>query len=320
METIISYMDNMFAALPRSPRIIQLKQDLLSSMEDKYYELKKDGTSENEAVGIVISEFGNIDELMSELEIVQTDEEESRTILSEEQAEEFLVAKKKSGLLIGIGVVLCIIGTALLILFSTLYEDGLLGWSTNAENYGLIAMFVLITVAVGFFIYSSSHMEKYKQLDDEFDLTYQLRSLILQKKEVFSSTYTLSLIVGVCLCVLSPVVLIGASTFEDNASSYGLVIMFVVVAIAVFLFIYYGTIRNSYDMLLKTGDFSKKKKEDNRVIQAITAIIWPIAVIIFLISGFVFNQWRINWIVFPITAILLGVFSSVYHILIRKSS
>ena len=38
-------------------------------MEDKYVELKAEGKSENEAIGIVISEFGNMEELIRELGI-----------------------------------------------------------------------------------------------------------------------------------------------------------------------------------------------------------------------------------------------------------
>ena len=40
METIKSYLDNMFAGMPKTPALIKLKEDLLSSMEDKYNELK----------------------------------------------------------------------------------------------------------------------------------------------------------------------------------------------------------------------------------------------------------------------------------------
>lgn len=69
MDTIRGYLNNMFNSLPRTEQTFKLKQDLLASMEEKYYELKKEGKSENEAVGIVISEFGNIDELIDELGI-----------------------------------------------------------------------------------------------------------------------------------------------------------------------------------------------------------------------------------------------------------
>ena len=69
METIRTYLENMFARLPQTPQIIRLENDMLRTMEDKYEELKSEGKSENEAVGIVISEFGNIDELLAELDL-----------------------------------------------------------------------------------------------------------------------------------------------------------------------------------------------------------------------------------------------------------
>ena len=69
MDTIKNYLENMFATLPKNQEVLRLKNDLLESMEDKYNELKQSGRSENEAVGIVISEFGNIDEFVKELGI-----------------------------------------------------------------------------------------------------------------------------------------------------------------------------------------------------------------------------------------------------------
>lgn len=69
MDTIKTYLDNMFTALPKTEQAERMKQDLYNNMIEKYQEMKKEGKSENEAVGIVISEFGNIDELVSELGI-----------------------------------------------------------------------------------------------------------------------------------------------------------------------------------------------------------------------------------------------------------
>ena len=63
MDTIKNYLDNMFSAFPKTAEISKIKENLFSNMEDKYNELKQSGKSENEAIGIVISEFGNIDEL-----------------------------------------------------------------------------------------------------------------------------------------------------------------------------------------------------------------------------------------------------------------
>ena len=67
METIKNYLDSMFANLPNTASVLRAKEELLQMMEDKYTELIKDGKSENEAVGNVIAEFGNLSELAEAL-------------------------------------------------------------------------------------------------------------------------------------------------------------------------------------------------------------------------------------------------------------
>ena len=63
METIREYLNNMFAGLPDTPEVHRAYDELAAMMEDKYTELIEEGCSENEAVGTVISEFGNLEEL-----------------------------------------------------------------------------------------------------------------------------------------------------------------------------------------------------------------------------------------------------------------
>ncbi|MEQ6388509.1 hypothetical protein RZN22_04190 [Bacillaceae bacterium S4-13-58] len=43
MDTIINYLDNMFATLAKTKEVENLKQELLANMEDKYNELKESG-------------------------------------------------------------------------------------------------------------------------------------------------------------------------------------------------------------------------------------------------------------------------------------
>ena len=59
METIKNYLEAMFANMPNTDDVKKAKNELLQMMEDKYNELIADGHSDNEAVGTVISEFGN---------------------------------------------------------------------------------------------------------------------------------------------------------------------------------------------------------------------------------------------------------------------
>lgn len=58
----------MFQTWPINATTDRIKQQLLEIMEDKYQELIDQGKSNHEAIGQVISEFGNIEELRQELE------------------------------------------------------------------------------------------------------------------------------------------------------------------------------------------------------------------------------------------------------------
>jgi len=66
METIKNYLDSMFSSLPDTEEVRRAKEEILQMMEDKYNELKSSGSTENEAICIVIKEFGNLEELNME--------------------------------------------------------------------------------------------------------------------------------------------------------------------------------------------------------------------------------------------------------------
>ncbi len=69
MQIVKNYLDTMFQNLPKTEKVFKAKQELYQMMEDKYTELLDAGKSENEAVGTVISEFGNLDEIADSLGI-----------------------------------------------------------------------------------------------------------------------------------------------------------------------------------------------------------------------------------------------------------
>jgi hypothetical protein len=314
METIKNYLDNMFANLPKTNKMIKLKNDLISNMEEKYNENKNDGKSENEAIGIVISEFGNIEELINELGIDCKKEETILRTITQEEAESFMAAKKKCGLLVGIGVFLCIMAVAMKRLTTTLLNDGTIGKSlsnSGSNMLGPIVLVILILPAVVMFIYSRMELEKYEYLQNGFDLPLHVKAIVESRNDTFGSTHRLSVIIGVCLCLIAPIVLFGIVAFNENNFIYGLVILLMMIASSVFLFIYFGSIKESFTVLLKGGEFTKDKTVDNKHIGLVASIVWPLAVCIFLISGFGFNLWSRSWIVFPITAILFRMFIAV---------
>lgn len=322
METIRNYLDNLFASLPKTAKVLELKSNILANMEDKYNELKSQGKTENEAIGIVISEFGNIDELIDELGIQKNTDVPQGPLVTPGEVECYLQVKRINGLQIGIGVLLCILAPATLILLSTLAENGVIFTTLGGEAAympGLIALFLLITVAVGIFIYSGMKFEHYKYMEDGVQLPFDVEASLKQQYQSYNPTYYLCVIIGVCLCVLSPLTLICASLFGDDITEYSVSVMLTIIAIAVFLFITSGSIREGYEKLLKVGDSAPRTKEKgDKVISAVAAAVWPLAVIAFLFLGFVYNLWHIAWIIFPIVGILFGAFSAVFNILTGK--
>jgi len=235
METIVNYLDNMFAALPKTSRILRLKEELLATMEEKYLELKREGKSENEAIGIVISEFGNIDELMREMGIVreQNPEEEQIPAIGEPEIEAYLGFKRRFGLLVGLGVTLILAGAALLLVLA----ERLGGFGTVI---GLIALFVSIAAAVGMFVYSGVKAEQFRYLKSDFYMPHEIRASLMRRREAFMPSYTFALTAGVVLCVLSPAALIGALAANESLAFYGAAGTLLTIAGAVFLFIYAG--------------------------------------------------------------------------------
>ncbi len=67
MEAILNYIETMFAGVPVTDDTKRLREEITANMTDKYDELIQAGKSDNEAVGTVISEFGNIDEVLVEM-------------------------------------------------------------------------------------------------------------------------------------------------------------------------------------------------------------------------------------------------------------
>ena len=77
METIRDYLNNMFSKYPSTPEILRAKSELGQMMEDKYNELIAEGKNKNEAIGTVISEFGDVDELIADIGGTSKSQEES---------------------------------------------------------------------------------------------------------------------------------------------------------------------------------------------------------------------------------------------------
>lgn len=234
MEAIREYLHNLFMSLPETPEVLRAKAALLEMMEDKYDELVSQGKSEKEAVGTVISEFGNLEELAEELGIEdflrKGEEQEGRSAAGGSgaarnrgnrpryqappkqqyewtfsEAKDYLKYAWKHALCIALGVALCIWSP-----YVSSVMDG-----AAAENYvsagvadacGSSILFFFVAIAVVLFC-TASHLRKpYGNVAKYgISLDEKAQNLVEQKREKDEQRRFWLRVTGIVLCIVSVV-------------------------------------------------------------------------------------------------------------------
>lgn len=316
METIRNYLDNMFSGLKRTAETERAKRELLNMMEDKYNELIAEGKSENEAVGRVISEFGNLSELKEELGLSDADViTDTRRTVDFKESEEYLSSSAKAANRIAVGVSLCILSPAPLVTLAGAFGSGSSeSVSKLAVFIGLMLLFALVAVAVALFITTSIRISKYDYLKtEEISLEHGALAYVKELRDRFKESYALLMTVGVVICVVSVVPLLGIALLlgEGRTVILGVAILLLLLSIGVHLIIRAGMIKESYCVLLQEGGYADKKA--NRQVEKIGQIYWSVAAAIYLIWSFVTFNWGITWIIWPIAGVLFGVLSAIIN-------
>ncbi|MCR5273702.1 MAG: permease prefix domain 1-containing protein [Lachnospiraceae bacterium] len=314
METIRNYLEAMFANMPNTEEVKKAKAELFQMMEDKYNELIADGVSENTAVGTVISEFGNLDEIADDLGVsdeVNLVKEQNvntnRRFVTADEARAFLSSRVKSALLIGIGVMLCIISVIFPIIGDAGFPDN--------YNFGVIGMFLSIAVAVAMFVYNGVSAGEWSYLEKEqCYIDMNTAEYVKDRKREFKQTKALCLTIGVILCAFCWLPCVAFEVFELAPVS-----LFAFCGIGVFLIIYANIIDGSFDMLLKindkktvSGDYTRDKnvvRYSSKGAEAFMEVYWKCVLCIYLCVSFITFSWGITWIIWPIAAVLRNVFN-----------
>lgn len=326
MDVILNYLDNMFLNLPKTAEVNRAKSELAVMMEDKYNELLAEGRKENEAIGIVISEFGNLEELADELGLEQVlskgkiDKVVSGKHVSKEEAEEYIRLSAISAKRMAIGVFLCIISPMLLLLAGGLQSYGNLS-DRGVICLGIVPLFVFIAVAVAIFIYDGMTMEKFEYLKKEvFYIDNSLKKWLHQFKEENKPATAMMTIIGVVLCILSVVpLLIVAGFIEDGIQVvYALMMLFIMVGVGVG-FIIYGNYKVScVNVLCQEGEYTKAHKEGSKIIDKIASVYWVLVTAIYLAWSFITMKWGWTWIIWPVAGVIFGVIAAVCNVLQKE--
>ena len=318
METIKNYLESMFRGLPQTEKILKAKSELLQMMEDKYTELIRSGKTENEAVGDVIQNFGNLEDLADDLGIKEILHETKyseiqRRKLSFEEITEYLSAKKKSILMHAIGIMLCIISVSCPIMTDAVRVNNI---------YGVVFMFLCIGVGVVLMIIGSTIMEQWRFIRAE-PCSIDAISIDYLKNKIrdFTPTYSVLSSVGVLLCILCfiPAVVldeIGGKFAEELSGA----MLFWFVGAGVFMIVYAKLLKKSYVNILNINeqiDFAEDRKKSvdkisNPTVRAVMTAYWSVVTCIYLCVSFLTFEWHITWLIWPVAAAVRTIIQAIY--------
>jgi transcriptional regulator with XRE-family HTH domain len=235
--------------------------------------------------------------------------------LSLEEASEFISLRKNILPVIAVGVILCITCPLMLIFLSGMTNCDAVNISQNtATLVGLLFLFLHLAVAVFIFVTKSGKLKKYEFIQtDSFETGYGVDGMVKEKMAAEESSNTMTLAIGVLLCLLSPVPIvitsvIGAPNFVITSMVCLLLLM---IATAVFLFVSKTAVFATYKMLLQVEDYTKENKIKDKKLSAFPGIYWMSITFIFLGISFWTKRWDLTWIIWAVSGVLFGLIMAI---------
>jgi hypothetical protein len=138
METKIrAYVDTLFENTTPSRKAVELKEEIIQNLTEKYSDLLAEGKTPAAACNIAIAGLGDISGLLDELE-----KDAPRSVIPEE-------LRRRSAMRTAIAVMLIIISVLPLITLAILFG------TKAAVIIGLCLMFVLVALGAGLLIYNA---------------------------------------------------------------------------------------------------------------------------------------------------------------------
>lgn len=225
----------------------------------------------------------------------------------EKKKYESLQNKFSKGITLGVGIIL--LGTTILLYFAGL--SAMAGTSELEEQYGIIGVTILlfcVLIALPIFITLGIQEENFKKKNPKLSNIYSEEEL-----ENFNKKFIVGIATGVSLILLGTIFLIflyGMKIVSEE-STIPVVILMAFVTIAVPILSYFGIQKDKYDIEKYNEKNSEEGKKREETSGKICGVIMLIATAIFLSLGFIFNLWKICWVVFPIGGILCGIVSTI---------
>lgn len=244
-------------------------------------------------------------------------------MVSLEEANHYMEAVREGAGIIAAGVSLCILSPVLLLLLLGLVGAENPSLSENAATAaGISALLLMVSFAVALFVIWGKKLEAWEYLEAEpVELSYGVRGAVEKKKSEYAPSHSVSLAVGIPLCIVSAVPVFMGEALDDAggiAILTGVCICLCLVAAGTFLIVKTGMIYGSFQKLLEEGDYTRMEKKHKKRDEAVAGIYWCCVTAVYLGWSFYTMDWGRTWIIWPSAGVLYGAVCGIAALARRK--
>ncbi|MGN0707607.1 MAG: helix-turn-helix domain-containing protein [Faecalibacterium sp.] len=227
--------------------------------------------------------------------------------VSRAEAESYIALSRQLRGRIAVGVGLFILSPAALLQLGAWAEGT--AREELAAGTGLILLLVLVALGLMLVIPAGMQLSEYEYLEKEsFALEPGTAPMLEQARADYAPTFRRGITLGVSLCVLGVVPLLGAMALDvpDPASVACVDLLLAAVAVAMQLFVRTGMVQGSYDKLLQAGDYTPEQKRRSRRTGWFAGSFWCLTTAVYLGWSFWADAWKTSWIVWPVAGVLFA--------------
>lgn len=233
----------------------------------------------------------SLDYLMKEdYEEYENETISSFRLMTQQNIKDYLHFKKSFALGISCSVLLMIIGLFIAVLCA----------DTSYQSIGVFGFLIMVGIGVFFIIMTTLLKEsKFKIEREEIKIAFNDLQNLQEQYQHFHKYFTLAIAGGVLLIIVS---LACIALLHETYSQYENILgaqFLLCIGIAVFLFIYFGILKDAYQFLIHNKAYIKAKKKEQQI-ENIYAFTMPLAAVLYMIMGFTQNWWHPGWVIFPL--------------------
>jgi len=337
VNVIVAYLDSMFNAYPQTPRLLEAKAELQAMMEDAYASFIAQGDSENEAVGRVIRDFGNLEEVAPVLGISADLTPDSAPAgaaqapaptaprhppVTLDEAHSYADAQERTRFRMTAAIVLFVLSPAGIVSLPVAAKSGLLAITDEAGIFiGIIFLLVLAAIGVMLLISTSRETAPFTRLTESH---FSPNPVVTSWAESLAAQHDRprirALQVAIALWILAPIPLIAFALLLDDSPLgdfwvvIGVVLVLALVATGLGVLLPHTWAQTVAENLTsgsgKLGSIADASEDERSIVSVIAAFYWPLLTAVFLAWSFIGNAWGTSWVIWPVGAVLFGAIAA----------